>query len=68
MAANPNVKADAGQLAIQRGPLVYCLEACDQGESLASLYLPPSAELKADEGQGLARRGRGGQGRRLDGP
>jgi DUF1680 family protein len=53
MAANPNVKADAGQLAIQRGPLVYCLEACDQGESLASIYLPPSAELKATKSKDM---------------
>ena len=30
VAANPHVKADTGLLAIQRGPLVYCLEACDR--------------------------------------
>ncbi len=47
VAANPNVKADAGLLALQRGPLVYCLEACDQPEPLDSLYLPVGAELKA---------------------
>ena len=58
IAANPNVKADTGQLAIQRGPLVYCLEACDQGEPLASLYLPRDAELKAEKARRPARRGR----------
>jgi DUF1680 family protein len=47
VAANPNVKADSGQLAIQRGPLVYCLEACDQGVPLSSLFLPSDAELNA---------------------
>lgn len=47
IAANPNVKADRGLLAIQRGPIVYCLEQCDQSEPLAALWLPPEAELKA---------------------
>lgn len=27
--ANPNVKADAGRVALQRGPLVYCFEQVD---------------------------------------
>ena len=43
--ANPRVQANAGQLAIQRGPLVYCLEACDQSEPIGSLYLPQDATL-----------------------
>ena len=47
MAANPNVQADTGQLAIQRGPLVYCLEACDQSVPLSALFLPQNAELRA---------------------
>jgi len=47
IAAHPNVKANQGLLAIQRGPLVYCLEACDQAEPLADLYLPADAELSA---------------------
>lgn len=53
VAANPNVKADHGLLALQRGPLVYCLEACDQTESLSSLYLPAGAELAAEMEAGL---------------
>jgi uncharacterized protein len=53
IAANPNVKDDSGQIAIQRGPLVYCLEACDQGESLDSVYLPRGAELKAEKAHDL---------------
>ncbi len=48
VAANPHVQSDTGQLAIQRGPLVYCLEAGDQPEPLANLVLPRGAELKAD--------------------
>jgi hypothetical protein len=53
IAANPNVKADAGQAAIQRGPLVYCLEACDQDKPLGSIFLPPGSELKAEKENGL---------------
>ena len=52
IAANPNVKADAGQLAIQRGPLVYCLEVCDNAESLQGLFLPASASLTARKDPG----------------
>jgi uncharacterized protein len=53
VAANPNVKADHGLLALQRGPIVYCLEQCDQGEPIASLWLTPEAELKAVREPGL---------------
>ena len=45
--AHPQVKADLGQTAIQRGPLVYCLEACDQTAELTSIFLPLTAELIA---------------------
>jgi uncharacterized protein len=47
VAANPNVKQNANRLAIQRGPLVYCVEACDQPEPISSLYLPAAAKLEA---------------------
>ena len=53
IAANPNVAADRGQLAIQRGPIVYCIEQCDQSVPLASLALPADAELKATKDAGL---------------
>jgi hypothetical protein len=46
VAANPNVAADRGLLAIQRGPLVYCVEQCDQMAPVPSLVLPADAELK----------------------
>jgi hypothetical protein len=51
--ANPNVKGDVGQLAIQRGPLVYCLEACDQMEPLSLIYLPANTKLKAEKDKNL---------------
>ena len=53
VAANPQVKADQGLLAIQRGPIVYCLEQCDQTEPLAALWLPLDAQLKAAREPGL---------------
>jgi uncharacterized protein len=49
VAAHPAVKADIGLLALQRGPIVYCLEGCDHKEPLASLYLPADAELKTEK-------------------
>ncbi len=53
IAANPKVKADHGLLAIQRGPIVYCLEQCDHSEPVAALWLPQEAELKAAREPGL---------------
>src|SRR5437868_6131502 len=35
VAANPRVVDDYGRVAIQRGPLVYCLEQLDQPEGVA---------------------------------
>ena len=34
---NPLVRHVAGKVAIQRGPLVYCLEQADNSESLHNL-------------------------------
>ena len=53
VAANPRTKADAGLLAVQRGPLVYCWEACDQPETLSSLYLPAETELSTAREENL---------------
>lgn len=41
--AHPELRADAGKAAIQRGPLVYCLEAADNGKPLNSIALHESA-------------------------
>ena len=43
MAAHPNVTADRGQVALQRGPLVYCLEDADHAVSIRQLALSPRA-------------------------
>lgn len=43
--ANPQVRADAGKAAIVRGPLVYCLEECDNGANLPALWADTEAAL-----------------------
>lgn len=53
IAAHPAVKANHGLLALQRGPLVYCLEACDNPVALPSIFLPREAELAARKEPGL---------------
>jgi hypothetical protein len=53
VAANPLVKSDADLLAIQRGPIIYCLEQCDQSEPLPALWLPLEVPLKAAREPGL---------------
>jgi DUF1680 family protein len=39
MRANPAVQADAGRVAIVRGPIVYCLESADNGDGTKGLAL-----------------------------
>lgn len=46
--ANPLVKADAGQVALRRGPLVYCLEAADHQGSVLDIVLPPQTSLRPE--------------------
>lgn len=45
--AHPAVRADVGQVTLQRGPIVYCLEQVDHSVALDKLVLPPSATLRA---------------------
>jgi DUF1680 family protein len=44
--ADPRVKADYGKTAVQRGPIIYCLEAEDNGPNLHSAALPPDSALR----------------------
>lgn len=39
MAAHPGVKENAGKIALQRGPVVYCLEEVDNGANLHNLVI-----------------------------
>lgn len=43
--ADPRVRHDAGRVAIQRGPLLYCLEGCDNGTDLDAVVLPDGARI-----------------------
>jgi DUF1680 family protein len=45
--ANSNVEADRGKIAIERGPVVYCLEGVDNDNKLSNLIIPDNAELTA---------------------
>ena len=45
--AHPKVAAGRGRVAIQRGPIVYCLEAVDNGGKVFNLALPRDAKLRA---------------------
>ncbi len=45
--AHPAVGEDCGRVALQRGPLVYCLEETDNGPDLNDLALPRRARLTA---------------------
>ncbi len=46
--SNPQIRENIGKVAIQRGPVVYCLEEADNGSNLASIYLPVDTELKPE--------------------
>jgi Uncharacterized protein conserved in bacteria len=50
---NALVRHVAGKVAIQRGPLVYCLEQADNGEELHNVWLPEGAQFTTFEGKGL---------------
>jgi DUF1680 family protein len=46
--AHPRVQADLGRVAVQRGPLVYCFEAVDNGGSVKNLNLPQDPKIAAE--------------------
>lgn len=46
--AHPKVRANAGRVALQRGPIVYCLEEVDNGPNLNDIALPRTARLRAE--------------------
>lgn len=49
MQSHPRVRANAGKVAIQRGPLVYCLEEADNGDNLSAILLPLDGSLSAEQ-------------------
>ncbi len=44
--ANPEVRADAGRIALQKGPIIYCFEETDNFKNLASVFVDPAQQLK----------------------
>lgn len=46
--ANPLVRADAGKVAIARGPLIYCLEGVDNGSLLSDITLARDPQFTAE--------------------
>jgi len=51
--AHPAVHHDAGCVALQRGPMVFCFEQADNGPLLSQLLLPKTAALTARFDHGL---------------
>ncbi|HAT8012064.1 glycoside hydrolase family 127 protein [Citrobacter rodentium] len=51
--ASPRVRHTAGKVALQRGPLVYCLEEADNGSELHNLSLPSDSPLHEVAGSGV---------------
>jgi len=49
--AHPAVRQDCGRVALQRGPVVYCLEETDNGPNLNDLRLPAEPEFSVETGQ-----------------
>lgn len=45
--ANPQVQDDVGRVALERGPLVYCVEGVDHDGHVADLVLSDDAALEA---------------------
>jgi DUF1680 family protein len=47
VAPHPEIRQDAGCIALQRGPVVYCLEEVDNGPRLANVVIPRDTQLSA---------------------
>jgi DUF1680 family protein len=46
--SHPNIKSNEGKVALQRGPVVYCLEGHDNKGQVLDVVIPDDAELKAE--------------------
>ncbi len=51
--SNVQVRNNLGKVALQRGPVVYCIEEVDNGTNLPALVLPKTTPIKVDR-QNLA--------------
>lgn len=48
ISCHEKVRANAGMLAMQYGPLVYCMEQVDNGEDLHQVIIDPMGRVKAE--------------------
>ena len=57
--SHPSVRADVGRVALQRGPVVYCLEQADNDDALHAVALPRDAKLtiRREELDGICDKG-----------
>jgi DUF1680 family protein len=51
--AHPSVLADAGKIALVRGPIVYCLESADNGDQVRSFAVRPQGAFSTQHRQEL---------------
>jgi len=49
--AHPSVRQDCGRVALQRGPMVYCIEETDNGSNLNDVLLAATAGFKVHHGR-----------------
>jgi DUF1680 family protein len=49
IAANPAVKADNGRFALQRGPLLYCIEGADNDGQVWNLVIPENNSFTTNQ-------------------
>ena len=53
IAPHPEIRQNAGTIALQRGPVVYCLEGADNGERLANIVIPRDSQLSIEHDDSL---------------
>lgn len=51
--SHENVEPNRGRAAVERGPVVYCVEGVDHRGKVMNLYLPDDAKLTAEHRPGL---------------
>lgn len=51
--AHPDIRHDAGRVALRRGPLIFCVEQADNEAPVHRLYLPADARLDTQFDTGL---------------
>ena len=51
VAAHPAVESDAGRVAVERGPLVYCAEAADNNRALHQYEVPTGTGIESSHDQ-----------------